>query len=159
MAALLLTKLPQTHNKGCCYLLDLAWYARALLFAVYALSVLAYGCDRQPVSLQERVKKYWEARIKGDVQQTYALEAPDTIEQSAYRTKLLKSAVVFTAFTIHSIEEDGDQAEVALRMEYILPGLSRPASSTMVDKWVKVHGRWYHKLPAGDSGATKEERR
>jgi hypothetical protein len=102
--------------------------------------------------------KYWEARIKGDVEQAYSLEVPGTLEKPAYQKKILKSPVVFRAYTIQSIKENGDQAEVELRMEYILPGLSRPASSTMVDTWVKVHGRWYHKPPAGDSGTTKEER-
>jgi hypothetical protein len=110
------------------------------------------------VGLQERVTKYWEARIKGDIDQTYALEVPGSFEKPAYQQKLLKSPVVFSAYIIQSIKENGDQAEVELRMEYILPGLSRPASSTMVDTWVKVRGRWYHKLPAGDSGTTKEER-
>jgi hypothetical protein len=128
------------------------------LFAIGILSMLALGCNRQPVSLREQVIQYWEARIKGDVEQTYALEVPGTLEKPAYQKKLLKSPVMFRAYTIRSIKENGDQAEVELRMEYILPGLSRPASSTMVDKWVKVHGRWYHKLPAGDSGTTKEER-
>jgi hypothetical protein len=110
------------------------------------------------VSLQEQVAKYWEVRIKGDVERAYSLEAPGTWEKPAYQNKLLKSPIVFRAYTIQSIKENGDQAEVELRMEYILPGLSRPASSTMVDKWTKVHGRWYHKPPAGDSGTTKEER-
>jgi hypothetical protein len=128
------------------------------LFAIGILSMLALGCNRQPVSLREQVIQYWEARIKGDVEQTYALEVPGTLEKPAYQKRLLKSPVMFRAYTIRSIKENGDQAEVELRMEYILPGLSRPASSTMVDKWVKVHGRWYHKLPAGDSGTTKEER-
>lgn len=153
-----LTKLAWTHNKGSCYLLDSAGRMRICLFAIGILSMLAWGCDRQSVNLQEQVTKYWEARTKGDVEQTYALEVPGTVEKLTYQKKLLKSPIVFRAYTIQSIKEDGDQAEVELRMEYILPGLSRPASSTMVDKWTKVHGRWYHKPPAGDSGTTKEER-
>ena len=156
--SLLLTKPVWTHNKSSCYLLDPAWRSKALLFAVSVLSVLVWGCSRQPVSLREQVTKYWEARIAGAVEQTYALEVPGTLEEPAYQKKLLKSPVVFRAYTIQSIKENADEAEVELRMEYILPGLSRTASSTMLDKWVKIHGRWYHELPTGDSGMTKEER-
>jgi hypothetical protein len=120
--------------------------------------MLAWGCNRQPVSLQEQVTKYWEARVQGDVEAAYALEAPGTVEKPAYQKKLLKSPIIFRAYTIESIKEDGDEAEVELRMEYILPGLSRSVSSTMVDKWTKVRGRWYHTPSAGDSGTIKEER-
>jgi hypothetical protein len=151
---LLLTKLPQTHNKGSYCLPDLAGYIRTFTFAAVVLNMLVCGCNRQAVSLSERITKYWEARVNGDVEATYALEAPDTISQPSYREKLLKSPVAFKTFTIKSIKENGDEAEVELEVGYLLPGLSRPASSTMVDKWVKVHGRWYHKLPAGDSGTT-----
>jgi len=156
--SLLLTKLVWTHNKGSCYLLDPDWRTGIFLFAISILSVLAWGCERQAVSLEEQVREYWEARIKGDVEQAYALEVPGALDKPAYLNKLLKSPIVFKAYTIKSIKENGDQAEVELRMEYLLPGLARPASSTMVDEWVKVHGRWYHKPPAGDSGTTKEER-
>jgi hypothetical protein len=155
---LLLTKAVWTHNKGSCYLFDSAERIGMCLFAICILNMLALGCNRQPVSLQEQVRKYWEARIQGDVEQTYALEAPGTVEKLAYQKKLLKSPVIYRSYTIQSIKEDGDKAEAELRMEYILPGLSRPASSTMVDRWVKVRGQWYHNLPAGDSGTTKEER-
>ena len=110
------------------------------------------------MSLQEQVKKYWEARIAGAIEQAYALEVPGTLDKPTYQNKLLKSPVIFRAYTIQSIKEDGDKAEVELRMEYILPGLSRTASSAMLDKWAKIHGRWYHELPTGDSGMTKEER-
>jgi hypothetical protein len=110
------------------------------------------------VSLLEQVTKYWEARVKGDVEQAYSLEVPGTLDKPTYQQRILKSPIAFRAYTIQSIKEDGNQAEVKLRMEYLLPGLPQPASSTMVDTWVKSHGRWYHKPPAGDSGTTKEER-
>ena len=122
------------------------------------LTMLVCGCSRQPVSLQEQVAKYWEARVAGAVDKTYALEVPGTLDKPTYQKKLLKSPIIFREYTIQSIKEDGDQAEVELRMEYILPGLSRTASSTMLDKWVKIHGQWYHELPTGDSGMTEEER-
>ncbi|MBI3304288.1 MAG: hypothetical protein HYZ72_19660 [Deltaproteobacteria bacterium] len=116
--------------------------------------MLASACDRQAANLHEQVVKYWEARVKGDLERAYTLEVPGTAEKTAYLTRILKSPIVFRAYTIQSIKEDGDQAEVELRMEYLLPGLSQPASSTMVDKWVRVHSRWHHKLPAGDSGTS-----
>lgn len=155
---MLLTKSIGTHNKSSCYLLDPDWHKNLHLFAVSILSVLIWGCSRQPVSLQEQVAKYWEARIAGAVEQAYELEVPESLDKLTYQKKLLKSPIIFKTYTIQSIKENGDEAEVELRMEYILPGLSRTASSSMSDKWVKIHGRWYHELPTGDSGMTKEER-
>jgi hypothetical protein len=67
--------------------------------------------------------------------------------------------VTFTTSAIRSIKEKDDEAEVELQVQYLLPGLSRSVSSSMLDKWVKIDGQWYHLLPlAGDDGTSLEER-
>jgi len=133
-----------------------------VLFALALVCMLASACRGKPASLEERVKEYWEVRIKGQAEQAYEFEAPGGMDKPTYLKKILASPVAFTAATVQSIKhnESGDEAEVELRVEFLLPGLSRSASSSMLDKWVKVRGRWYHMLPpAGEDGASPEERR
>jgi hypothetical protein len=93
------------------------------------------------------------------VEQAFAFEKPGSIEQATYFKKLVASHVTFTSFVIQSIKERDDEAEVELQVQYLLPGLSRSVSSSMLDKWVKIEGQWYHLLPlAGDDGTSSEER-
>jgi len=117
-------------------------------------------CGGKSVSLEERVKAYWEARTKGHVDQAYEFEAPLAMDKPAYAKWVSLSPVAFKTFVIKDLKENGDEAEVRLQVEYLLPGLSRSASSSMLDKWVRIRGRWYHMLPpAGEDGASPEERR
>src|SRR5713101_6296307 len=92
------------------------------------------GCGKQQVSLQESVKAYWGARVKGDLEGAYSFEAPGAPDKATYLTTLLKSQTVFKSYAIESLEEKGDEAVVQLRMKFLLPGLSRPASSTLLDR-------------------------
>jgi hypothetical protein len=131
-----------------------------IAFALSLLGMVASSCGGKPISLEERVKEYWQLRIEKKTELTYEFEAPGAPDKQTYLRKILTAPVVFTKYTIQSIKENGDEAEVELRVEYLLPGLSRSASSSMLDKWVKVKGRWYHMLPpAGEDGASPEERR
>lgn len=156
----LLTKFPCQSNRSQAQDYRLNW-CRALtygLFALCTLCVLTSACGERPASLQERVEEYWDARIKGEAEKTYRLEAPGAPDKTAYLTKVLKSPIAFKSYTIRSIKENGDQAVAELELEYFLPGLSRPASSFMLDGWVKIKGQWYHRFPAGDGGRQVEER-
>jgi hypothetical protein len=130
-----------------------------MLAALSTVGLLASACKGQSASLREQADAYWKARVKGEVERAYKFEASGTVDKNTYTAKILNSPIVFKEYAIDSIKEDGDQAVVQLRMEYLLPGLSRPASSTMLDKWVRVRGRWYHQFPLGDSGTGPTERR
>ena len=135
---------------------------REILFALFALStvlVVASACSEKVATLEERAQAYWEARVKGKVEQAFTFEKPGSIEHLAYLKKLSISHVTFTSSAIRSIKEKDDEAEVELQVQYLLPGLSRSVSSSMLDKWVKIEGQWYHLLPlAGDDGTSSEER-
>jgi len=129
------------------------------LFALSTVLVVASACSEKVATLEERAQAYWQARAKGKVEQAFAFEKPGSIEQSTYLKKLVTSHVTFTSCVIRSIKERDDEAEVELQVQYLLPGLSRSVSSSMLDKWVKIEGQWYHLLPlAGDDGTSLEER-
>ncbi len=131
----------------------------SMLFALCMVLMVAFGCSEKTVALEERAQAYWQAREKGKVEQAFTFEKPGSIEQSTYLKKLATSHVAFTSVVIRSIQERDDGAEVELQVQYLLPGLSRSVSSSMLDKWVKIKGQWYHLLPlAGDDGTSSEER-
>jgi hypothetical protein len=136
------------------------WRERySTLFAFSTVLVVASACSEKAATLEERVQAYWQAREKGKVEQAFTFEKPGSIEQPTYLKKLATSHVTFTSCVIQSIKEKDDEAEVELQVHYLLPGLSRSVSSSMLDKWVKIEGQWYHLLPlAGDDGTSSEER-
>ena len=147
------------NNEARGYLLA-CWRKAVALFALGMGCMVASACGGKPASLEERVKAYWEARAKGQIEQAYEFEEPGGQAKTKYMKAMLAMPVAFRQCTVESIKESGDEAEVALRVEFLLPGLSRSASSSMLDKWVKVRGRWYHVLPpAGEDSASPEERR
>ena len=159
MLTFLLTRSASQNNEAWGYPFA-CWSKAVVLFALGIVCMLASACRGKPASLEEQVKAYWEARTKGQAEQAYEIEAPGRTDKPTYLKKVLTAPVAFTAVTIQEVKEKGDEAEVELRVEYLLPGLSRSASSSMLDKWVKVRGRWYHVLPpAGEDGASPEERR
>jgi hypothetical protein len=130
----------------------------AATFAFFLLGMVTSSCGKRPTGLGERVREYWEARIKGQVEKSFEFEAPGAIDKSAYLKWMLTAPVAFTSYSIKTIKEDNNKAVVELHMEYLLPGLSRPVSSSMSEEWVRVKGQWYHHLPVGDDGTSVERR-
>lgn len=129
-----------------------------VLFALCGAAVVACSRGGTPAPLNERVQAYWEARVKGQVEQAFEFEAPGGITKQEYLKDMMTRNIVITKCSIQTIKEKADEAEVEVQVEYLLPGLSRPVSSSMLDKWVRVKGRWYHLLMrAGDDGATSQE--
>ncbi len=131
-----------------------------ILFALCSAAVLACSCHGKAAPLNERIQAYWDARVKRQVERAFEFETPGVMEKQDYLTNMMATNIAFTKYSIRSIREKADEAEVDLQVEYLLPGLSRPVSSSMLDKWVRVEGRWYHLLMrAGEDGATSEEGR
>lgn len=159
MLSFLLTRRVGRNKEDGAYSLGGQREILSVLFALSTVLVVASACSEKVVTLEERAQAYWEARAKGKVEQAFKFEKPGSIEQFAYLKKLSTSPVTFTASEIRSIKEKDDEAEVELQVQYLLPGLSRSVSSSMLDKWVKIEGQWYHLLPlAGDDGTSSEER-
>lgn len=131
----------------------------ALVVGLSSAVIVAGGCDRQPASLRERVQAYWEARIQGDAQRAYSFESSDAPDQGTYTMFLLRSPVTYRSYTIASVQEQEQEAVVELRMEYVLPDLSRPVTSSLTEKWVKVRGQWYRQWPAAESSTSRQQGR
>lgn len=129
-------------------------------FAVGLLFVLASACGGKPANLEERVTAYWQARLQKQAEKAFEFEAPGRVEKSIYLNRILAAPISFTASSITSIREEGDEATVHLQMEYLLPGLTRPVTSSTAEKWVKVRGQWYRQSQEGwmASGAKTERR-
>jgi hypothetical protein len=127
---------------------------RGMTFAMGLLFMLASACGGKSVSLEERVTAYWQARRQGQVEKAFEFEAPGSIEKSAYLRQVLTSPISFTTSSITSISnEKGDEATVHLQMQYLLPGLTKPVTSSMVEKWIKIRGQWYRQPREQEEGA------
>jgi len=135
-------------------------YCKTITVATFALSMLGMvaSCGEKPASLEKRVKAYWEARVKGQAEKSFEIEVPGTLDKPTYLKRILTAPVTFTSYSIQAIKENGNEAVVELQTEYLLPGLSRPVSSSMLDKWMRMKGQWYHHLPVGDDGTSAERR-
>jgi hypothetical protein len=128
-----------------------------LPFALVLIGMLASSCGGKAESLEERVKAYWQARTQKQMEKAFAFEVPGSVEKTIYLEKGLTASITYTKSEILTIKENGDEAEVGLQTEYLLPGLTRPATSSLTEKWVKIRGQWYHQPPtSSDAGANAE---
>ncbi len=127
-------------------------------FALCLICVVAFSCGGKSVGLKERATEYWKARIEKRVEQAYEFEAPGKPDKQTYLNKILAAPVTYTSCTIRSIKENGNEAVVDLQLGYLLPGLSRPVSSSMTDKWMRDRGQWYHRFPSDDTSTDTERR-
>jgi len=105
-----------------------------------------------PSTLKLRVTTYWQAKIKGDLEQTYHLETPDFRKKTRLLEYLKAQSTGFLIqeARVESITIDGPYAKVNLLIRTHLMGIRTPKGGitrTMVDYWKLVDGQWYHSLP------------
>ena len=158
MSTFLLTRSPSQNNEARGHFPEGCRKAYVVAFALTLMCMVASSCGEKSASLEERVTEYWKLRIEKKVEQAYEIEAPGGPDKQAYLKKLLTAPIAFSKCTVQSIEKNGDEAVVELQAEYFLPGLSRPVSSSMSDKWVRIKGQWYHHFPSDDNGTDTERR-
>ncbi len=130
------------------------------------LLAVAAGCAAPRVQksadpqarLVERAKEYWDARVKGDVIETYRLHEPN-----------FRKLVTFTAFSqgrgvttifdyeIKSVRIEGIKGFVTMRIYHTInhPLLVKPVEprwAEVEEQWRLVDGEWYHRFrfPVGD---------
>lgn len=128
---------------------------RRMAFAVGLLLMLASACGGKSASLEERVAAYWQARLQKQAEKAFEFEAPGSIEKAKYLQQMFTSPISFTGSSIMSIRENGDEATVNLQMQYLLPGLTRPVTSPLAEKWTKIRGQWYRQSPKQEAGASE----
>lgn len=128
---------------------------RRMTFAVGLLLMLASACGGKSASLEERVTAYWQARVQKQAEKAFEFEMPGSVEKSEYLQQTLVTPISFTASSISSINQNGDEATVNLQMQYLLPGLTRPVTSPVAEKWIKIRGQWYHQSQKQEEGASE----
>ncbi len=158
MCSFLLTRSASKNNEARGHFPKSYINTPVVAFALTLMCMVAFSCGGKPASLEERVKQYWELRIAKKLEQIYEFEAPGVPDKQTYLRKILTAPIVFTACTVRSIQENGNEGMVELQTEYLLPGLSRPVSSSMSEKWTRRNGQWYHHFPSDENGTEAERR-
>jgi hypothetical protein len=114
---------------------------------------------RDPVGrLKERVREYWEARIRSDLVATYMLHEP-AFRKAVTLTAFVQGRGVTHIFDYEILEPkiDGNLAVVPAKIKWSIthPMLVKPVEprwSEIEDRWLRVGGEWYRKFrfPVGD---------
>ena len=126
-----------------------AGWAVALVVGVVCLGV---GQTAPPAPLAERVTAFWEARLQGDEVTAYQYEiyahtgAMTVTQYVQARSPTLK----YMAYTIDNIQEQENQAEVTVKIQYRLdvPGMvDLPMAMAIQERWNRLDdGQWYRNL-------------
>ena len=128
-------------------------WAVALVAAIVCLGTAQTAPPAPPTTpLAERVKAFWDARLQGDEVSayqyiTYARTGTLTVTQYVQaRSPTLK----YMAYTIDAIQEQENQAEVTVRLQYRLdvPGMvDSPMAMAIKEQWVRLDdGQWYREI-------------
>lgn len=123
-------------------LLILLWIS---FYATIPLKCEAYASNDKE-ELKQVASTYWKSRLTGDVVICYQLEEP------AFRKKVPLSqyarggSVIYKTVNVDDIDIQGNIGRVKVKISFIIPaiGSSNSLSDTVVDKWKKVDGKWYH---------------
>lgn len=114
---------------------------------------------RDPATrLGERVAQYWDARVRGDLLETYAVHEP-AFRRAVTLTAFLqgRGSVPITEYAVLNEQIEGRLAYVKMKVK---SGLNHQAATKPVEprwvefheQWVWVEGDWYRKyrFPVGD---------
>jgi hypothetical protein len=105
------------------------------------------------VKLEERVKTYWDARMRGDLTKMYELEDPDVkLEAKLNLTSYIQNST--TAIIDKSYEVKGlrilnpEKVRVYIILDTFinLPQVMREENVVIWDIWKKKQGEWYRQL-------------
>ena len=130
------------------------------------LVVLLAGCvgaqavaTRDPsLRLRERVRQYWDARVRGDLLATYTLHEP-AFRRAVPLTGFLQGRGATKVLEYEALGEriEGELGIVKVKMKSTVthPRLIRPVEPSWAEfeeQWVRVDGEWYRKFrfPVGE---------
>ena len=130
------------------------------------LVVLLAGCvgaqavaTRDPsLRLRERVRQYWDARVRGDLLATYTLHEP-AFRRAVPLTGFLqgRGATKVLEYEVLGERIEGELGIVKVKMKSTVthPRLIRPVEPSWAEfeeQWVRVDGEWYRKFrfPVGE---------
>lgn len=126
------------------------------LITILFLIILS-GCAKKDVLkavpdeavLRDRVVKYWDHKIKGELDKTYEYESPlNKMTLTNYIKKYSNPAIGYKNFELMSIDRlDDDIADVQLKIVPVVkvPGARALEHITIItERWVRVEDIWYH---------------
>lgn len=113
-------------------------------------------------TLESRVRQFWDAKVAGDLTKAYALEAASQtgeIDLGGYLRKR-SPAVRYREYSIKSISEQGDWANVEVEFSYQLryPRAGDISSATRTrERWLKLNGTWYRETKVSPAPLTASQ--
>jgi hypothetical protein len=120
--------------------------AMLIIFMVYTP-----GCSTIPeqkdleVSLRESVQRYWDIRLKGNVDDIYDMEVGEDlppIEEYRLEATLMRR-ITIVKYDIAEITVTGKEGNVRLQVHIMVPVTSRPIKQPLMDRWI-WDGKWKH---------------
>jgi len=130
--------------------------AGIFLLAVVVLVSLQCTARKQVVKeddeavLRQRVQEYWNYRMKGEWDKTYAYEAPEYREKvtlASYKNQNGRSPMKIESFDITELWASGDEGNVTLKIKHrwSVPNFQKAAfEQENRERWVKKDRQWYH---------------
>lgn len=105
------------------------------------------GCATA-LPLEKRVSAYWQAREARDFGASYELEDPRSgIDKAQYLATMAAGNVEYRSFKIQEVHQEGDKANVVLKIVYRIPMVPKNAEGSLTEEWTRVGRHWYHKNP------------
>lgn len=142
-----------------------AGWTVAVLVVVAVLGSGQTAPESSPAeSLKQRVTAFWEARLQGDEVSAYQYEAyAYTGEMTATQYIQARSPTLkYMAYTIDTIQEQENQAQVTLRIQYRLdvPGMvDLPMAMAIQERWDRLDdSQWYRNLKPEKPGKTADQK-
>jgi hypothetical protein len=139
-------------------MLQMTWFRRMIPVLRLSLAALVVSaCASQGVQqasqtpeqrLVERVRQYWEARVKEDIVEQYRFEEP-TIRERVSLTAFArgKGATKILAYEVKGVEvkDSGAVAKVHLNYRILVSQLAhqQPKEIDLDQAWVWVEDNWY----------------
>lgn len=130
----------------------------ALLLGVAALTGCAGARTFQAADQAERLKaravRYWDARLRGDLLETYTLHPPAFRKDVTFAAFAQgRGAVPVLEYEIKDVRVNGPEGIVAVRANYTVvhPQMAKPIApiwGEFEEQWILVGGEWYQKFRA-----------
>lgn len=121
-----------------------------LLTLIASLNFLS-ACATMPeqkdleISLRKTVKKYWDIRLTGDLEELYDMEYSEDLppfDQYEVKAALIRKFIIRKNI-IKKVTIEEKNAAVVLEQHIILPPLPEPLKQAYRDKWI-WDGKWKH---------------
>ena len=122
---------------------------------IFLVSTLCYNgayASNDKQELKKAASKYWNSRLTGDVVTCYQLEEPAFQKKVPLSQYAKGGNIIYKEVKVDGIEIQGEDGIVKVKIAYIIPGFgSRMVfPDTVIDKWKKVEGKWYHVMRSGN---------